>query len=146
MAFASPLAVGTMPSWCVSAGRGWMARGCADSEQLVSVSSWVWARTLGGLKDSFSTLVSQAPYRAHFLSVGQQWGWLSWFHLSSCDNGHSFLLDDHCETASLQSFAPVVLSVFSFVSCSDQLFEHLYTLWGTRSWNKAAQLTMSEYK
>lgn len=40
--FCCETAVGTMRSWCASGGRRWMARGWADSEQLVSVSSCVW--------------------------------------------------------------------------------------------------------
>lgn len=65
----------------------WMARGCPDSEQLVglfsSVCVWCWGTPP-------FTLVSQAPCGARFLRVGQQLGRLSWFHLSSCDNGRSF--------------------------------------------------------
>lgn len=41
-----PVTVGTMPSWCVSAGRSRMTRGCADSEQVVCVSS----RVCGGIE------------------------------------------------------------------------------------------------
>lgn len=105
-------AVGTMPSWCVSGGRSWMARGCADSEQLVSVSPCECVCG-GGLK--YSSFYTGFPgfIQRSFSKCWPTVGWLSWFHLSSCDNGHSF--------PSLRSLRDCKLPIFSS-SCPLSVF------------------------
>lgn len=105
-----------MLSWCASGGRRWMARGWADSEQLVSVSSCVCVVGVG-VKYSSSTLVSHTLFCTHFPSVGQQWGRLSWFHLLLRQWPLFSFSVMNCKLPVLSSSSPLCFRVSASQSC-----------------------------